>query len=335
MKRPGGVIAVAVMEFAGSGLLVALAGLLMLTALGQLAAGGQEGATAAAYRAGQLVGLSLVYLLPAGWGILTAIALLRMRMWAVASTLVFAYLLVCAGAGIAIAAVWTPTAASNAAVETLMRLLLGGVALAVAGIGVWWLVYFFRRPVRAQFAASGGWARRPLSISMLGWIGVFAAGGCALGALLPHPALTFFGWPVTGGGARGLFLAIALAQLAVGWSLLRLKFWAGTAGLVLYALIVMNSIGIWVVPHAVEQMLARAAIGNPLLTNAGARSMMFAFALLGSVSGVITGLLCLYFLWTRRAAFQPPPAAAIPEAAWQTAVPSSEAETAEQPPGDQ
>ncbi|MGN6592380.1 MAG: hypothetical protein ACTHJX_05715, partial [Terriglobales bacterium] len=91
------------------------------------------------------------------------------------------------------------------------------------------------------------------------------------------------------------------------------------------------------VPHAVEQMLARAAIGNPLLTNAGARSMMFAFALLGSVSGVITGLLCLYFLWTRRAAFQPPPAAAagIPEEAVQAPVFSGEAEAVAPSPEDQ
>ncbi|MGN6593260.1 MAG: hypothetical protein ACTHJX_10215, partial [Terriglobales bacterium] len=122
MRRPGGVVAVAVVDFAGSGLLVLFTGLMALAALGQFAAGGQAGAPAAAYRAGQMVGLSLVYLLPAGWGILTAIALLRMRLWAVASTLVFAYLLVCAGAGIAIAAAWTPMAASNAAVATLMRL---------------------------------------------------------------------------------------------------------------------------------------------------------------------------------------------------------------------
>jgi hypothetical protein len=256
-------------------------------------------------------------------------------LWAVASTLVFAYLLVCAGAGIAIAAAWMPMAASSAAAEALSRMFVGAVALAVAGIGVWWLVYFSRRPVRALFAARGGWARRPLSISMLGWIGVLAACGCALGAVLPHPALTFFGWPVAGGSARGLFLAIALAQLAVGWGLLRLKYWAGTAALVLYALMVVNSIGTWIVPRAVEQTLARAAAGNPMLTTAGARSMLFAFVLLGSVSGVVAGLVCLYFVWTRRTAFQPEPSvAALPEADGPTLLTSSEAEAMAPSPED-
>jgi hypothetical protein len=168
---------------------------------------------------------------------------------------------------------------------------------------------------------------------MLGWIGVLAGCGCVLGALLPHPAFTFFGWPMAGDGARWLFVAIAAVQVVVGWGLLRLKGWAGTAGLALYALTVMNSLGTWIVPRAVEQTLARAAAGNPLLTNAGARSMMFAFALLGSVSGVITGLICLYFLWTRRAAFQPAaPAAGLPEEDARMAVTAGGAEAAAEPP---
>ncbi|HEY8055500.1 MAG TPA: hypothetical protein VIE13_06275 [Terriglobales bacterium] len=307
MKQPGGVVAVAVLDFVGSGLLVAMTGLMMLGAVGQLAAGARPGAPTPAYRAGQMMAVSLLYLLPAAWGILTAIGLLRMRLWSIASTVVFAYLLVCAAAGMVIAAVWTPIPAPNPQFELLMRLVMGAAALVVAAIGVWWLVYFSRRPVRAQFSASGGWARRPLSISLLGWVGVIAACGCAVGALIPHPFLTFFGWPVSGAPARVVFLLIAAVQMAVGWGLLRLKSWAGNAALALYGLTVANSLATWLVPRGLEQAVARASAANPALTNSSAHAMLFAFSFIGSVSGVITGLICLYFLWTRREAFHPPP----------------------------
>lgn len=312
MKKSGGVVAIAVIDFAGSGLLLALGGLILLAAVAQLGAitGGGAAAPAAAERAGQLSAIALVYMLPAAWGILTGIGMLRLRLWALASTLVFAYLLLCAGAGIGITAAWTPIPVSTATTEGVVRMLVALVGLGMAGLGGWWLAYGSRRSVRVRFGASGGWARRPLSVSLLGWLGVVVGIGCGLAALPRHASVTVYDWSATGAVARAVYVGLGVGQLVIGLGLLRLRRWARRAGLVLYALAVGNSIVMWAFPRGMERSLQTLIAANPAMANASAQQELFAYLLLGSLSGVITGWLCLYFLWTRRAAFYPPPPAA-------------------------
>lgn len=300
MQRPRPVLAIALIEFAGCGLLLgttAAAFVFVRMAAGPGAGGPPPGAGAA------IVAGTAVNLLPAAWGILTGIGLLRMRVWALASTLVFAGPLLLAAVGLGYFALEVPLVVRSAVAEAAVRLSLGTVALAGTALGVWWLMYCSRRSVRARFSAPGGWGRRPFSISVLGWLG--AAGGClCLLEALPSPSPTVFFWPAPGGGAGTIYLAVGLMTLAWGVGLLRLHPWARTAALALVALGVLNILALWALPSGLPRFMASvSAPGHPFSSTA-TQPILFFMLLVSSVAGIVLGLLGLYFLWTRRTPFR-------------------------------
>ena len=98
---------------------------------------------------------SLVYLLPAIWGIATAIGLWRLKNWARISIIVFVLPTLMGGFTGLIMLIMpfpsTPTATPDRAVMATMRIVMGGFWLDPAGYRIWWLVFFTRAKVVEQF----------------------------------------------------------------------------------------------------------------------------------------------------------------------------------------
>jgi len=279
-------------------------------------------------------------LLPAGWGIVTGTALWRLKEWARISIIAFSVLLLLMGgiAGLMSVVVpipVTPNSNVDPSVMTGIRIAMGGFCLLQFGIGIWWLVFFTRAKVKAQFVriplpvagesmpqsaypmqnasaegtAATGSARRPVSITILAWLLLAGCFFIPLSLILHAPAMLFTKL-LTGSSAVFLFLAFAAAQLWIGVGLLRLKPAARVAAIVYFAFGFVNSSVFFLAPGA----HARAALmlesersmfpWMRLIQNQpGFQVDMTPFFSIGAVAGLIGITIPLYFLITRKFAF--------------------------------
>lgn len=123
-----------------------------------------------------MYGLCALFLLFAAWGIATAVGLHRLRRWARYSTIVIGALMTLCGLLLAaggLAALFSPqfnaagTVGSSAhSAQFLVRAVFGVmelIYLAVAAVGIWWLVYFNRRRVRSAFVPQATLPAQPPS----------------------------------------------------------------------------------------------------------------------------------------------------------------------------
>jgi hypothetical protein len=100
--------------------------------------------------------LPLFYAVPAVWGIVTAIGLLNLKNWARISTIVISILLVVFGAfGILSSMIFflkpPPTPGMDPKIFTIIGAVTAILSAAQIGIGIWWMVFFNRASVKAQF----------------------------------------------------------------------------------------------------------------------------------------------------------------------------------------
>lgn len=242
MKRPAGVVASAVILVLLS-MCQILLGLAMLLAASvqRQGAATASGAVFPAWLTTFIVALCGLFLAFAAWGIATAISLYRLRSWARISILVIGGCVVFLSSFsiVGLVAAITlpqpvPPGADPAHAHSMQ--LIGRIALTVAallytavlGVGVWWLVYFNRRSVRAVFAGTGGElveGRRPLLISVYSVLTLLGA-ACCFAAMFSHlPGLLL--WIVLHGWGKVAFYGgTATANLAVGIGLWRMREWA-------------------------------------------------------------------------------------------------------------
>ena len=229
MSRPLGVTASAIVAILGSMFALLLAAFmaaspLIATAQPKPPYGTQIAIAAAAITAAL-----------AALGIWTAIGVFRLRSWARTSILIFAGFL---GAWSALTLLATMvvrmppdiTAGTRQTFRSSMALMFG-IPLAIA---VWWLIQFNAKSTKAAFASAVAEpaSPRPLSISIIGGIGVVGGVGCLLWIPIRLPAflfgVTFNGW--TAGVIYGLFGALSVyigkglldlreraRLLAIGW----------------------------------------------------------------------------------------------------------------------
>ncbi|MGD0507410.1 MAG: hypothetical protein ABSA27_06420 [Terriglobales bacterium] len=283
---------------------------------------------------------SLVYLLPAVWGIVTGIGLWRLKNWARISIIVFSFLLILMGAfsGLMTLVVPIPISPNNTldpSVMTGIRISMGAFMLALAGIGVWWLVFFNRPKVKEQFGqlspaladrstlpatypgqtvpvgtADPSAGKRPLSITILAWL---LLAGCLVipfSLMLRVPAILFTklltGWP-----AVLFYLSFAVVQLCIGVGLLRLRPTARTAAIIYYALMSVNAAVFYLAPGSHARVLSLMESERSMFPGIG----MFPnqpefhfdaapFLVMGGVCMLIGTAIPLYFLITRKVAFE-------------------------------
>jgi len=339
MKRSVGVTVIAILSLLGSALTFTM-GILMLAAmvLAPIPRSNQFPGSPIFFKA-FFIAISLMYMLPTVWGVLSGIGLWRLKNWARISTIVFSVLLILMGgfAGLVSLVVPLPATPNNAANAHLIfgvRVAMGIFWFTQLGVGIWWLVFLNRSKVKKQFGqaaqvAAGasalqpaylaqsvsvnapgfGAAERPLSITIIAW---FMLAGCLLfplGLVMRGPVILFtkilMGWP-----AVWVYLAFTAAQLGIGLGLLRVKPAARIAAIIYFVFGFVNSAVFYFAPGGHARMLglleSQQSMFPWMRLFQSQTEFRFDFGpllMVGAVLGLVVISVPLYFLLTRKIAF--------------------------------
>ena len=324
MKRPAGVIVSGILQILGS-LFVLLLSITTLVAPVMMR---RSPTPPTPVPAGLFVGMAVFYGAFAILGLLTAIGLFRLKRWSRYSTLIFAGVLV--AMGLCLAAVFalmpfpSPNSGSAALDESSVvrvRAVMATGALLVAALGGSWLYYFNRLSVRMAFSRpddggtdsqSGlliGGRRVPLSIAIIGGFSLFGA-LCTLPSILWFPAALVFGFYLTGASAIPFMLLLGAVYAYTGVGLLKLWKSGRTIGILLNCYSLINALIVMMMSKdriaQLSGQMARALAArwpSSSTTEADFQSLL-PMMKFGMIAGVVASLLVLYFLVTRKSAFQ-------------------------------
>ena len=337
MTRSIGVTVIGVLSMLGSLLTFAMGMLMVVAAIFMPT---KDPSMPPAVMKGILILASAMYVLPAIWGACTSVGLFRLKNWARISTIVFSILLILMSgfAGLMLAVMsFLPIAgpSTDASVTIVVRVVMGLFWAVQLGIGIWWLAFFTRAKVKAQFvppapAFSESAPRateyqiqtadvqlvpakkvsgRPVSITV---IACLLLAGCLfipMSAIMRAPAIFFtkiyFGWT-----AALVFLAFAGLQLYVGIGLLRLQPTARLVGIAYFVFGTANSTVFFLAPGANTRISAMMAWQESLFPFGQFSPIqtqfqfdLTPFYVIGAILGVAGAAVQIYFLATRKAAF--------------------------------
>jgi hypothetical protein len=340
MPRSTGITVISVLSLLGSLLTLAL-GLLVLAATLFAPSGhiSQFPGSPVTFKA-LIAAASLVYLLPSIWGVATAIGLWRLKNWARISMIVFSVILIFMGAvsGLVMLVMPFPSApppAPNPSVMAGIRIVMGGFWLTLLGIGIWWLVFFTRAKVAEQFArppvaysealslqeiplingrvpgqtaVSAG--KRPLSITIIAWLLLAGCVFIPMAMVFRVPAAVFTSL-VAGRTAFLIYLCFAVAQLCIGIGLLRLRPAARIGAIAYLVFGFVNTAVFYFAPGGHARLLALLESEHsifpwmrPFQDQAKYQLNFTPPLILGSIVGLVLIAVQLYFLITRKRAFE-------------------------------
>jgi hypothetical protein len=326
MRRSIGVLLSVILVFFGCGMAL-LFGALMAFGFAMVPAG-QASASAARV----LLVLDCVFTVVfAGWGIATALGLLGLRSWARISMLVFSGLLAVFSFFPMVIMPFVPVPQSPTLPPNFGLLFHVGFVIFYGcffALGLFWLVYFNQRSVKAQFepaatvpaappAAFGfgvpvqkvsAGPKRPVLITVWSWFLIVSFLFAPFVFVLHTPAF-LFGRTLVGRPGELWTLCLGAAGLAAGIGMLKLRWWAWALSLCIQLLALLNTISMMVIPGSMARLLAAARLQQrsmglpeastalpPLLLEAGVGfGMVFAIAIVvmlvvyrGAFSGEIT-----------------------------------------------
>jgi uncharacterized membrane protein (DUF2068 family) len=323
VKRLPGVIVSAVV-------LILVSLLPLLTALGvsfaafafRHAAPTARSAQVPSWVGGVLLAEGVVFLLIGLWGWITAYGLLMMRRWARISMLVIGgglvfFNLFSALISLLLCFVPLPGTPANGADPASAQKIVHGVfigmalfELVLAGIGVWWLVYFLRRSVVEAFAAGAANlqpSRRPLPIAVLAVLTAFGAVICLPLAFLPFPAFVagalLSGWPKT-----LLLLAYVIVCALAAYGLWSLREWGRRLAMVLLGLGLVNTAICLIHPYKMldySRELNRSMGLGDVPVQSGFDPAQPVFYVIGITFSLLVIGVILWVLHYYRGAFQP------------------------------
>jgi hypothetical protein len=252
MKRSAGVTASAVIVLLGSALVLLLAGF------------GVLGIAVAPVRETQFHYMkyfmwffiaSLVAM--AGWGIASGVGLVQLRNWARISILVFGGLLLFVGLPNLLIIPFIPLQQPTDLPDTFalgVRIFLVAFFGMMAGVGMWWVVFFNRKAVRAQFQGVFsesqqllGTPARPISITIIGWY-LIVGGFICLPFLFLHMPVFLLGFMLRGWASSLFMLGSGILQLVAGAGLLKLKPWSRSLAIGTFSFIALNAVLMVVLP---------------------------------------------------------------------------------------
>ncbi|MGH9486047.1 MAG: hypothetical protein ACRD04_00450 [Terriglobales bacterium] len=301
MRRPGTVLAVVVLELLGSAFTVAFTLILLLAAML-----GPAHAAANGVQESELIGTVVLSAEFAAWGIQTALGLLWMRRWALASTLIFSGLLLFAGLSLVAAATLAlPLPAAQLAAAHVLDAIAG---LILFGLALWWILYFIRAETRSRFYAAAPPRTLPVcpcSIMVIA-VGLIASAGTGFvsAVFFRRTEVIALGWTTyTGAAAQWSIAGLGIATLAIGLGLLERRPWARLAAMALLVLGIVDSFLLWLVPGALEGLL-QAQFRNSKQAAAMRSAIQSPAVLLLIATSTAAALIALYFLGTRKSAFQ-------------------------------
>lgn len=202
-----------------------------------------------------------------GLGVFTGIGLWRLKNWARITTIVLAVLMILQSLifflDVLLFSVIPPPTEMNASphFRVFMRVEMAGIGLLFLGVGVWWIVLFTRRRVRAQFqsvpssiaveieqpaedmvpvpAPKAG--RVPVVVLVVAVLLLAATPSLLFALFLPFPA-PLMGKILYGVAGKLVYVAIGLIDLTLGIGLLRLKRWSLPATIAFYIFSILNSL---------------------------------------------------------------------------------------------
>lgn len=333
MKRSVGVTVIAVLSLIGS-ICTLLMGILLFVVLVFVSPPNtRDLSTSPAVGKVILAFAALIYILPAIWGIVSGVGLFRLANWARISIMVFAafLVLISAFAGLGTLLMPMPPTVDPSAMVTI-RAVMGVVWLALMGIGIWWLVFFNRAMVKVQFLAPASTPSpqafdgqmpglqpatvqtpaqlRPLSFTIIAW---FLLAGCLfmLPFLLLHPVAILLTRIVTGWPATLIYAAFLGISLYIGIGLLRFKPFACEIGIGYYLFTFLNAAIFYLAPGARSRMTLLMSAQNSMFPwmRLSQRNPGFTFdptpmIMFGGLAGLVFVLVPLYFLITRKQAFE-------------------------------
>lgn len=272
-----------------------------------------------------------------GWGIASGVGLVLTKQWARISTLVFASILVFFSLPSVVVIAFIPLPSTNdpnlpSNFMTIMRVGLALFYAAVAALGCFWLSFFNRQSVKAQFrgeqpveeltmpglplgapfaAHSAGSRARPLSITIIGWFLLVGSAITPL-SLLSYSAffpgvqlpLCFLGFFFFGRSAFLILFVWMAVQMVAAVGLLKLKNWGRLAAIGLQCLAVINAALLLGIPanrarfqQLMETMTASLNARMP-------QPVPFVFpAWIGFASSLPIVFVILWFLIARKQAF--------------------------------
>lgn len=338
LHRSAGVTVIAVLALLGSSLTLLLGfGMIALAFISPAMSTSQFALSPVALKL-LFFSISLVYIVPAIWGIFTSIGLFRLRNWARISIIVFSVILILMSGFSVLLTLFMPMPPSpgvdSASIQTFVRLAMSIFWGALVGLGIWWIVFFTRAKVKQQFVVlrvsaenellpvavteqpliEGQFAaaarERPLSLTIIAWILLVGSAFVPLDIGLHMPAV-FFTKILTGWPAEVYYLCLGAIQLYVGIGLLRFKTPAVTLGITYISLMAVSSASFYLVPGAGERMRALLAVQRATFPWMGSfeqnPSFPFdgtPFLYFGAIAGLILMTVPLYFLVTRKQAFK-------------------------------
>jgi hypothetical protein len=336
MTRSTGVTVISILSLLGSLLTLAMGLLLLGVALfGPNRHAEQFPVSPANFKVLMAVA-SLVYLLPAIWGVVTAIGLWRLKNWARICIIVFSVLLILIGAGTGLVMVIMPfPSAPDSAVMATVRIVMVAFWLTLAGIGIWWLAFFTRAKVIEQFVppsvalpetssfsentrptdripgqASASAGKRPLSITIIAWLLLVGGGFMSLALIFRLPAVVFTSL-VAGRTASLTYLCFIAAQLFIGIGLLRLRPAARIGAIAYLVFGFLNTAVFYFAPGGRARLDALLESEHsifpwmrPFQDQTQFQPNFSAPLALGSIIGLVFIVLQLYFLITRKRAFE-------------------------------
>jgi hypothetical protein len=340
MKRSAGVTAIAILSLIGSAFELLLGALFVLVALLAPIPSAPEIPYSPAYFKAMFWGIAIFHALLAAWGILTGIGLFRLKEWARISTIIFSVLLILQSSfGLLLALVMPILARQIQAVDP-SALAIGSIfiavfSLALLGLGIWWLVFFLRKKVREQFASARAAfsalpvlegsspilsqsatsplpnpAKRPLSFTIIAWFMLVSCLFIPLNIFLRAPAVLLTkllsGWPAT-----TYFIAFLILHLYIGIGLLRMRLPARVVAIAYFCFGFVNGAVYYLAPGANSRILDLIRKSQELFQwmqpfpNQQLLVLDFKPLLtIGACIGMAVVLVPLYFLITRKAAFE-------------------------------
>jgi hypothetical protein len=203
------------------------------------------------------IGMTAVMICVSIFGFVTGIGLLRLKNWARISAIVWGGFCVFFGViGIPIVLLMPFDQMPNAsaavpgvlAFARVFLLVLYGVPLA---IGVWWLILFNRKNIKAKFAGAAPSAsltaeegpHSPVAITVLAWFFIGSAANVVIYPFLPfRMPLILFGHLFPGVSATSFFVLSCLLLLVAGIGLLKLRRWSYSFTIGLQLLFLTNGV---------------------------------------------------------------------------------------------
>jgi hypothetical protein len=296
LKRSGGVTASAVGTFLGSLLFLLLA----LSMFSARAFGKSPPGLASFLRTSYLIGAMMMLALFAG-GIATGIGLLRRRLWARLSILVFSGALVLMFGFSALTILFTPFPQSGFAPAVAVALKAGILIFygLFALLGAGWLYFFNRKTIQQQFEPPA----RALSVKVIGGFFLLSAAGMLIVAFLPAPA-NLLGLIIVGVPGHVLNAACAGIALVTGVGLLRPKRWARNVAIGFCVFYGVSSLLFIALPGYPQRLSASLALLPPEVRATAAQRPNRSPQMVGVLSmATLLYAVPIWFLVTRRNVF--------------------------------